>query len=819
MRPDIDRFRRVKFAITRLTGRAFAEHPPDQAAPRHGSFHWLADPAPAELRGFKKIRWPELTAGPIADAWAVGTQRQSLDNPAQPWLDRLSRIHRLAVTEVHLDGPNAAADLLGFVVEPALRYGVELVIASHQSIDNLDDATYFEPRFGYPHSLHRLRWRLHRAPPSSQPPAALPSTDFHPDPEQAAAAQAGDGVTQVIAPAGSGKTAVLIERVRELRRRGVPAAAIACLTFNRAAKDQLVARLQQAGVGDVAAFTFHGLAYRILIDAGALSRETQIGAPPLAQWRRLAAIAKDEVEDGIWIEPDNAAELLSEIKLRWLLTPARYAAGLVEDEEEEPAPLTMAALYRAYEKAQRERGAVDFDDLILRAVLLLRSDQALRERWQTRYHQILVDEYQDIEPAQELIVRILVAPHDQLFCVGDEDQTLYSFRRASVERIVCLDQLYPGLQRAPFSTNYRCPTKVVEASAALIAVNQVRFPKPIEPNPTRTGQGSVNLRPYIRPDEDAAETAAELQGEQPAQVAVLARTTDALRPLALACAELGVAVDGSDKLFELTGARLALQRHLHLALHPHQANAELISQVCRTPGRGLGPGADQRIAAKLRRGESFATAFAGVPPPRRGRGFLIAPGALFKALAASTEASTAISLLRSSGGLDEWFEQSDKLGGPDRFEADVLAGAELDAEGQTPAEFLAALSDQAEALRTIHAQGAIELLTIHAAKGRQWPRVILLACEEGILPHAHAAKATPDAEARGEGIEAERRLAYVAFTRAQDHLDLHYARNRPSRFLEEARLPVTSRRPQAVPPGFHLSPRRRWRRLVEVLLD
>jgi superfamily I DNA/RNA helicase len=95
--------------------------------------------------------------------------------------------------------------------------------------------------------------------------------------------------------------------------------------------------------------------------------------------------------------------------------------------------------------------------------------------------------------------------------------------------------------------------------------------------------------------------------------------------------------------------------------------------------------------------------------------------------------------------------------------------------------------------------------------------VILLACEEGILPHAHAASATPSDEARGEGIEAERRLAYVAFTRAQDRLDLRYNRNRPSRFLEEAGLLPTGARPRSMPPGFRVSGRRPWRRLVEVL--
>jgi superfamily I DNA/RNA helicase len=766
--------------------------------------------------GFAVVSWPDLTTGWIAHARAVGMRRSSLETPAQPWFDWFARIGRLAVTDVDLDGPVAAADLLGFVIEPATRLGVELVIQGSQAIEDLDDAAFLEPYFGYPYSLERLRWRLRGAAPILQAPPSMSAAHFHPDPQQAVAVEAGEGVTQVISPAGSGKTAVLVERVRELRRRGVPADAIACLTFNRAAKDELTARLREAGVGDVAAFTFHGLAHRILVGAGALSGDTAIGAPNLAQWRRLASIAKEEATDGVWIEPADAAEALSEIKLKLLLTPERYADTALTGDDVKTR--TMVSLYKGYEKAQRERGAVDFDDLVLRAVLMLRSNREVREQWQTRYQQLLIDEYQDIEPAQELIVRIVAAPHDQLFCVGDEDQTLYAFRRAGVERMVCLDALYPGLQRAPLSTNYRCPARVVAASAALIAVNQVRFPKQIDPDPDRTDLGWVNLLPYIRPAEDAAEIAAQLKGEQPSEIVVLARTTNALRPLALACAERGVAISGSDKLFEPSSASLALQRHLRLALYPAEATAEQVARVCQTPNRGLARGADQTIAASLRQGQAFGAAFQGIPPPRWGRGPLNAPGELFEALAGCTDAASAVSLLRAPGGLDEWFEQSDNFGGPDRFEAEVLADAEFDADGESSAEFLAGLEDQAEALRAVRHDEGIELLTIHAAKGRQWPHVILLACDEGILPHTRAGRTTPSREAQGEGVEAERRLAYVALTRAGQRLDLHYSRNRPSRFLKEAGLLPTSTRPRPVPSGFRVSRRSLWGRWAAALL-
>jgi superfamily I DNA/RNA helicase len=779
-----------------------------EAAPFYtGPVRWRIESADGELDGFTVVSWPELVESWIAAARSAGMHRKSLESSAQSWLDWLGEVDRLAVVDVDLEDATDAADLLGFVVEPAARRGVQLVIEARQQIEDFKDEDFTEPEFGYPYSLERLRWRLRGIQPARQPAAQLVDTGFDPDPTQAAAVEASDGVVQIIAPAGSGKTTVLVERVRELRRRGVPAAAIACLTFNRAAKAELAERLQGAGVGSVEAYTFHGLGRRILIDAGVLPEAVKIGGPTLGQRRRLAAIAWKKAEDGVWIEPSEAAEKLSRIKLGLLLTPEQYKA--VAEESGDPEQRTMAALYEAYEEMQREQARVDFDDLVLKAVLLLRENVQVRGQWQTRFQQLLVDEYQDIEPAQELIVRIIGAPHDQLFCVGDEDQTLYAFRRASVERIICLDGFYPGLQRVSLGINYRCPAKVVEASRALIALNRVRFPKTIEPNPSRTDAGTIGLHPFERQAEAAADTAKLLKSKRRGEVAVLGRTTNTLRPLALACADFGVAIDGNGKLFEPTGARLALQQHLRLALHPEEATPELVRRVCQTPSRGLNKGAERAVAESLRQGKPFDTAFEDVPAPARGRGSLLAPKDLFTLLSDCESAAEAVFTLRGEGGLDAWFEESDSLGGADPFEGEVLERAEQDAKGRTPHQFLSDLEHQAEKLRAIRDKdNGIELLTIHGAKGRQWPHVVVVGCEEGTMPHARALKVEPDKEARGEGIEGERRLAYVAFTRAQQHLDLHYDRERPSPFLKEAgMLPQASRQartppPPPKPPGF-----------------
>jgi DNA helicase-2/ATP-dependent DNA helicase PcrA len=145
------------------------------------------------------------------------------------------------------------------------------------------------------------------------------------------------------------------------------------------------------------------------------------------------------------------------------------------------------ALGYAYEAQLADDEILDYNDLIMRAVILLRDGAGAREQWQGRFDQLLVDEYQDIEPAQELLVRILAAPQDNLFVVGDEDQVLYGWRRASVERIVDLDHYYPGLQRIALDRNYRCPEEVVTRSRVLIEGNRRRFlqspPRPSSNSP------------------------------------------------------------------------------------------------------------------------------------------------------------------------------------------------------------------------------------------------------------------------------------------------------------------------------------------------
>jgi DNA helicase II / ATP-dependent DNA helicase PcrA len=752
--------------------------------------------------GYDVIEFAALRREVIAPARRTGARRTSIENPAQRWLDRVARARRLAVVDVPLRDLDDLAALHGYVLEPALRSGVELAIESEQRLTRLPPERFIDPHFAYPYTLERAieaATRLYRGSPAPEPAGLPGKRQFEPDSEQLRAVTAHDGVVQVIAPAGSGKTAVLIERVRELLRRGVPAEQILCTTFNRDARIELQQRLSEAGVQSVAARTFHSIGWWLMREEG-LARRNGVRDSSFNQWRRLCALALRET--GTWLDPADARAAIGGVKLALLATPSEFA----EQSRRHPDGATLALIYELYERQLAEAHVHDFDDLVLAAVRALREDGDRRRRWQGRFSQVLVDEYQDIEPAQELLVRILAAPQDGFFCVGDEDQTLYGWRRASVRRIIELELAYPGLQRISLAHNYRCPRDVVEASRQLIEHNEIRFPKPIQAASAPTDEPALHLREHERQLHGADEIAALLAGHTRGDIVVLARTTNLLRTVALACAAHGLRIAAPEQVFEPAGARGALEAYVRLCADPEHADPEDVARVCRAPGRGLPLDAEQEVATLLTSGRSFSESFAAVVPGARQRARLDEAGRILDALAAITDAARFVRYLRGPGGLDAYFGEHERtFGGTERIELEVLEQAGRDASGKTVAEYAALLQARSDTLAAVRDdKHGVELTTIHRAKGCQWPEVHVFGCEKSQLPHARALEVSPEERAAGEGIEAERRLAYVAFTRAQRALTLHWTASSASQFLTEAGL-VT---PVAVAPPAPPSPSR-----------
>jgi hypothetical protein len=507
--------------------------------------------------GYTVVEFGRLRTDVARWTRAAGQQRRSLATPAAGWLRSVAEARGLALVGVRLDDVASLAVLHGYVLEPAWRARTPLLVECEQRLSRLPAERFVDDGFGYPYTLQRAfhtAMRLHRGEAEARSERVVPAATVSLDAEQRVAVEAHDGVVQVIAPAGSGKTTVLIERVRELLRRGTPAEKILCTTFSRDARVELQERLAAARLGQVEARTFHSLGLWLLREER-LARRNGTRQLSLGQWKRLCAVAGRDT--GVWVDAADTRGAISEIKLGLLFTPREFRPRA----EELPDGAALARIYELYEQQLAEQGINDFDDHVLLAVRALREDGELRQRWQSRFPQVLVDEYQDIEPAQELLVRILGAPHDGFFCVGDEDQTLYGWRRASVRRMIDLDLSYPGLQRVSLAHNYRCPPEIVEASRRLIAHNKIRFPKAIHPAPGRASGGdrALRLQETARQAQAAERIARGLASRRRGQIVVLARTTNLLRTVALACVDAGVMISAPEPVFEPRGARRALE--------------------------------------------------------------------------------------------------------------------------------------------------------------------------------------------------------------------------------------------------------------------
>lgn len=606
------------------------------------------DPARLKREGWQVLGFARWRAA--VRATRPRSSRRSLANPTARLLGVFARCDRVAV----LDAPCASVDDLrlihGTLVAPARRRGCRLLIHADRALDSLSPDAFVDPEWRYPWTLERLRWlasqhvapdatpgngavnqrgrrrgRLSRLVDLAVGRAAAPATGSPPprplslDPQQCRAVRAGTGVVQVIAPAGSGKTSVLVERVKELLHRGAAPERILCSTFNRDAKLEIATRLERAGVAGVAVRSFHGLGLALLKQEG----RTRAGVGEVGDdtWKLIAERARDAEADGVALDVTAARNAVSGFKLSAMVDPTTALSQAAGGDARER---TAARLYDLYQRHLDESGRLDFDDLIAGAVALLQRDAEVRRRWQARFDHVLVDEYQDIEPAQALLVGLLAAPQDSLFCVGDEDQCIYAWRRASVERVIELDQVYPDLERHPLIRNYRCGRRITVASRRLIRHNRRRFSKPLRPGAPHRGKIRVH------------------------------------------------------------------------ALIDRAAGAQLVVALVReaVPGRDGAAG------------------------------------------------TTAV-LARTSALLRE------------------VARAGADAG--------VALDD------------ACELATIHAAKGREWDRVILYGVDRGQIPHSHAVS-------DDGGLESERRLFYVALTRARHRLEIVCSKKSPSRFLSEAGL-------------------------------
>ena len=675
------------------------------------------------------------------------------------------------------------------------------------------------------------------------------------NPAQREAVSAPPGHLLVLAGAGSGKTRVLAHRIAWLLRvEGQSPWSILAVTFTNKAAREMRARIEgllEAPIGGMWVGTFHGLAHRLLrahfADAG-LPRGFQIldGDDQLRQIKRtLRALELDEA--------------------RW---PPRQAQGFInaqKDAGHRPRHLdgggdfqqeTLIRIYREYQSACDRGGLVDFAELLLRAYELWRDHPDILDHYRRRFRNVLVDEFQDTNAIQYAWLRLLGGDDNHLFVVGDDDQSIYGWRGARVENIQNLERDLPGTRLVRLEQNYRSTANILAAANALIAHNNGRLGKELWTQ-GRAGD-PLYLYAAFNEGDEARWVIGRIQagieeGRRRDEHAILYRTSAQSRQFEEALIQAGIPyrVYGGLRFFERLEIKDALA-YLRLAVNRDDDAA--FERAVNTPPRGIGQKTLEALRAEARAAgrtlwASLAALRAQDRLPARAGTALGRFADLIDGLAAEIrglDLHDQVGRAIERSGLPDHYLKARDGRGQDRIEnlqelvnaARQFTPDDLE-EALPPLEaFLAqAALDAGEAQGDAH-DDCVQLMTLHAAKGLEFPRVFLVGLEEGLFPHGLSAHDP----AR---LEEERRLCYVGMTRARETLYLSYAESRrlrgredfpmPSRFLAEipaerieevrARAQVSHPlyRPEPEPEvagGFRLGQRVRHARFGEgIILD
>jgi len=604
---------------------------------------------------------------------------------------------------------------------------------------------------------------------SPVPPATAPTSDLAPD--QLAAVTHGSGPARVIAPAGSGKTRVLTERLRHLVvDRGYEPEAVVAVAYNRKARDEMVDRT--TGVGG-RILTLNALGYEIV--AAGLGRR-----PEVLEVRDVRRILEPLVPRGARrLNTDPLApyvEALSAVRLG-LRSPTD-----VEDERGDVPGLAEA--FPAYRDALASRGVIDFDEQVLLAVEMLLREGEFRRAQQARHRHLLVDEFQDLTPAHVLLVRLLAAPAFDVFGVGDDDQVIYGHAGASPRFLTDFERYFPGAHAHALEVNYRCPPDVVDAARHLLTRNRVRVPKQIRA--ARAGGDSgpaLDVRRHP-PEAGAAEAVAVVRGwldepgEAPAGVAVLTRVGSSLLGPHVALVEAGVPVSSilRPDVLARTGVRAALA-YLRIAAEPERLDPADLGEVHRRPSRGLPRWIDKWLG-RCRSIEDVERAADRIDDLKVSAK-LSELAADLRQLGERARGATTREVLenvRDDVGLGRAVDLLDASGGGEgqshRDDLDALlqvADLHPDAAGFEP-WLRSALSRPDD-------EAGVVLSTIHRVKGREWPRVLVFGATDGLMPHRLA-------QGRA-AVEEERRVFHVAITRGIGRVAVLADASRPSPFLDE----------------------------------
>lgn len=587
-----------------------------------------------------------------------------------------------------------------------------------------------------------------------------------------------DGPMMVLAGPGSGKTTVITHRVQYLTKEyGIDPGDILVITFTRAAAGEMRERYEAlTGGGSRVTFgTFHSIFFRILKLAYRYTADNIVREEQQMQFvRELAQAGGLEPED----ENEFAASILSEI------SSVKGERIALEHYYSKNCPdAVFRQLYAGYEEKMRRAGLIDFDDMMVLCLELFTERKDILSAWQRRYRYILIDEFQDINRLQYEIVRMLAKPEDNLFIVGDDDQSIYRFRGAKPEIMLGFERDYPGAGRILLDVNYRSTEEIVAPALRLIGENQKRFSKAIH----TTGRHGKNVitKLWQDPGEENLAIAREIQlylqsGVRPGDIAVLYRTNAGPRFLMEKLMEYNLPFRTRDTVPNLYEHWISRNILTYIRIAMGSRAREDILQVINRPKRYISRDAmpDETvsfermkvfyaekdwIAERIESLEGDLRAIARMSPLaavnyiRQGMGYdeYLIEYATFRRMRPEELLETADELKESAAGFktfDEWFAHIDA------YKEELLR--------------------QAVQRRT--ETDAITLATMHSAKGLEFPIVYILDANEGITPHSRAML--------DEDMEEERRLFYVAMTRAKTRLHVYAVRERYHKKAEVSRF-------------------------------
>jgi DNA helicase-2/ATP-dependent DNA helicase PcrA len=614
------------------------------------------------------------------------------------------------------------------------------------------------PRCDMPEAaLHRESVELGSVRPT-QPEAAL---ELELAPDQLAAVCHRGGAARVLAPAGSGKTRVLTQRLAYLLGCGFEKERVTALAYNRRAALEMRQRLPQAPVS-----TLHALGYALL----RRDREVKV-----AEERDVRAILGRLVKPPPLLNQDPLQPYLEGLQ--------QIRLGLMDPEEVEDSRDDVPGLAQAFPEYRRElrrRGLVDHDEQIYGALeLLLRNPEARKQAQRSCTH-LLVDEFQDLTPAFLLLVRLLCAPAYQVFGVGDDDQVIYGYAGATPDYLVHFGRYFHRSSAYILETNYRCPAPIVEAAVHLLARNKVRVSKRIQ---AVQQEGSLGLEfaPAAASAVKAADQVQAWLAEHPAaDIAVLARVNAVLMPVQLLLVQRGIPCSRSvdSNILQRTGIRSALA-YFRLVLTPTRFAQADLADALRRPSRMLKRELMEKASRCRSRDDLWKWGMQQEPwPASQIEEFIDDLRLLGKHLAKGLSAF--FQALRQQTNFLQALDQLDRSGlgvSGSSHRDDLLALEQCAAVYEGPAADFVAWVE--EMLDRPGDESGVRLSSVHRVKGQEWPCVVVYGVNGGLFPHRLS-----------EDEEEERRILHVAVTRARRHCVLLAEQTGPSPMLAEMQPPA-----------------------------